>query len=149
VPDEPTRALVDTNVWVSAFITPGGPTARVLKAFLESRFVPVVSAALIEEIREVLLRDRIRRRYSPNDALIAAFIEGLDLQAIHVRPEGKLQLCRDPDDDFLLETAIQGNAHYAVSRDDDIKRDLDLIAHLQRRGVEVVSVAKFLEVLQC
>ena len=64
-----------------------------------------------------------------------------------VTPTGLLRLCRDQRDDIFLETAILGEAQYAVSRDDDIKRDLDLIAHLRANGVEVVSVAQFLALL--
>jgi uncharacterized protein len=50
---------------------------------------------------------------------------------------GSLHECRDPDDDLILETAIRGQAQYTVTRDDDIKRDLDLIKHLQAHGVTV------------
>jgi len=47
----------------------------------------------------------------------------------------------------MLETAIQGPADYVVSRDDDIKRDLNLIAHLHEHNIEVVTVAQFLALL--
>lgn len=55
--------------------------------------------------------------------------------------------CRDPDDDLILEMAMLGQAHYAVSRDDDIKRDRDLIRHLQAHGVAILSVQQFLDKL--
>ena len=48
---------------------------------------------------------------------------------------------------MVLETAILGRARYLVSRDDDIKGDNDLIKHLAARGVEVVTVARMLEIL--
>lgn len=47
----------------------------------------------------------------------------------------------------MLETAILGRAHYIVSRDDDIKGDLNLIAHLHEHDIEVMSVAQFLALL--
>jgi predicted nucleic acid-binding protein len=56
-------------------------------------------------------------------------------------------LSRDPDDDILLETALVGGAQYFVSRDDDVKRDQELLARLRERGVEVLSVAQFLDLL--
>ncbi len=62
-------------------------------------------------------------------------------------PTGSIRECRDPDDDLILETAILGQAQYAVTRDDDIKRDRDLMDHLQARGVTVLSVRQFLEKL--
>jgi predicted nucleic acid-binding protein len=64
-----------------------------------------------------------------------------------VLPTGALRECRDPDDDLILETALLGQARYAVSRDDDIKRDRDLIKHLQAHGVAILSVQQFLDKL--
>ena len=61
-----------------------------------------------------------------------------------VVPTGSVRECRDPNDDLILETAILGQAQSAVSRDDDIKRNRDLIEHLQAHGVTVLSIQQFL-----
>ncbi len=58
---------------------------------------------------------------------------------------GELKLCRDPDDDIILETAIRGNAAYVVSRDEDVTRDLDLIEHLRERGIATITVQRFID----
>ena len=142
------RVLVDTNVWISAFINVAGAPARVLDAFLADRFVPVVSDALLDEIREVLQRPRIRRRWQVSGDDVATALELLKDRAIQAIPTGSLHLCRDPDDDILLETAVVGGARYFVSRDDDIKRDQELMAQLRERGIEVLSVARFLILLE-
>lgn len=147
VPEDIPRAFVDTNIWISAFISPNGAPARVLAALFQDRFVPIVSQALMTEIDAVLLRPRIRRRIQLSDELLEQVRANLSERAMYVIPTGELRLCRDQRDDILLETAIRGEAHYVVSRDDDIKRDLDLIAHLRDNGVAVVSVAQFLALL--
>jgi len=139
--------LVDTNVWISAFINVSGAPAQVLGAFLADRFIPVVSDALLEEIRDVLGRPRIRRRWQLRAADVASALALLQDRAIQAIPTGDLHLCRDPDDDILLETALVGGAKYFVSRDDDVKRDQELIARLEERGVTVLSVAHFLGLL--
>lgn len=141
------RVLIDTNVWISAFINPHGPPAQILDAFRSDRFVPVVSQQLFQEIREVLYRPRIRRRRRVSDDDLATLLVLLEDRAVEAFPSGELHLCRDPADDFLLETAILGKARFAVSRDDDLKRDLDLIDRLREHGVEVLSVAQFLSLL--
>ena len=82
-----------------------------------------------------------------SDEDIAGVLDLLKDRAIQVIPAGGLRLCRDPDDDILLEAAIIGDARYFVSRDDDIKRDQDLMTRLRERGVEVVTVAQFLPLL--
>lgn len=119
-----------------------------LDAFLVNRFVPVVSAALLDEIRDVLDRPRIRRRWQMSGADIATVLALLQDRSSKATPTGNLHLCRDPDDDILLETALVGGARYFVSRDDDVKRDQELIARLKEWGVEILSVARFLALLE-
>jgi predicted nucleic acid-binding protein len=58
-----------------------------------------------------------------------------------------MRLCRDPKDDLIIETAIVGGGRYLVSRDEDLTRDLDLVEVLQAYGVEILTVARFLELL--
>ena len=147
MPDRPPRAFIDTNIWISAFINPGGPPARVVEALEEGRFIPIISTALVEEIQDALNRPRIRRRRRFTDEQVARVLHTLEERAIRVVPSGTLRLCRDPDDDIMLESAVLGRANVVVSRDDDIKRDLELIDQLRRRGIEVLSVAQFLDLL--
>ncbi len=142
------RALVDTSVWVAALLNPDGYPGRILQALRDGRFVPVVSQLLLHEIEEVPRRPRIRRRIPLTDDEIEEARKLLRDKAVMATVTGQLRLCRDPDDDFALETAIAGRANYLVTRDDDMKRDLDLIHHLRERGVDVLSVARFLELLE-
>jgi len=65
-------------------------------------------------------------------------------RATIVQTSGELKICRDPDDDEILEAVIVGKARYLVTRDDDLKRDLDLIKMARKSGVGVVSVRQFL-----
>ena len=57
------RAVVDTNVWVSALLNPMGHPALVLEAFRNRRFVAILSPPLIEELIDVLSRPRIVEKY--------------------------------------------------------------------------------------
>lgn len=57
---------------------------------------------------------------------------------------GDLRLCRDPDDDMVLETAVTGRARYVMTRDDDLKADSELAARLAEHGIEVLTVRRFL-----
>ena len=143
----PTVVLVDTNVWVSAFINPSGSPDRLHRAWMDNRFQVVVSLPLLDELSDVLTRPRIIRKYPLQAADVEEFLLLLVRRSQVVVPAGALRECRDPDDDLILETATLGQAQYAVSRDDDIKRDRDLIRHLQAHGVAILSVQQFLEKL--
>jgi putative PIN family toxin of toxin-antitoxin system len=143
----PRRVVVDTNVWVSALLNPRGFPAQVLEALKQRRFIPILSPPLIEELREVLARPRLRR-YGIRDEDVEELIALLTDRAIWVEPTGKLHLCHDPDDDLILETALLGLAGAMVTRDDDIKRDLELLRWMREQGIPVLSVSQFLELLK-
>jgi putative PIN family toxin of toxin-antitoxin system len=140
----PVVAVVDTSVLVSAFLNPVGFPSRVLTAAKKRRFTLVTSAPLLEELREVLSRPRLMRVRNTTLAEADAFVQSIANVASQVSVPGTLQLCRDPDDDVLLETAIVGGATYIVSRDEDITRDLDLVEQLEKRGIKTVTVSRFL-----
>lgn len=78
---------------------------------------------------------------------VAAFIAGLGAVVRLIPVSGDLRLCRDPNDDIILETAIRGAATYVVSRDEEVTRDLDLVDHLRKQGIEPITVQRFLALL--
>lgn len=144
----PVVALVDTNVWISALINPHGYPARLKNAWLDGKFQIVVSVAFLDELTDVLSRPRIRNKYRLKTEEIGEFLRLIAEKSITVTTTGTLRLCRDPDDDLMLETALNGNAIFAVSRDDDLKRDQELISRMLEQGIEVLSVQRFLDRLE-
>ncbi len=143
-----TVVLLDTNIWVSMLINPHGFPARLQKAWFKGQFEVVMSIPLLEEIADVLTWPRIQKKYGLTTQNIEEFLTLLQQRAIQVIPTGQIQLCRDPDDDLVLETAILGKAQYLVSRDDDLKGDSDLVRYMQKHGVEIISVQRFFDWLQ-
>ena len=140
------RAVIDTSVWVSAILNPSGPPARILEAFEDGRFSLVVSEPLLTELAEVISRPRLVRRYRLTPEKTAAMFRTLregELTEI----AGTVHVCRDPDDDMVIETAINGRADMLVSRDDDLKRSPEVTATLAEHGIRVLSVQRFLDAL--
>ena len=143
--------VVDTNVWISALLNPRGFPARLLRAFLEGQFTPVVSREFLQELADVLSRPRLwrsfTRRLSRLDTrlalsvlriyqLVAALLLHTLSQAGHwVVLQGGTEGCRDTRDNMFLEADLRGNARYLVSRDDDLKHDLGLVAQMESRGI--------------
>lgn len=52
------QAVVDTNVWVSAFLTPGGRPAALLAAMYSGHLSPIFSTRIEAEYRDVLGRKK-------------------------------------------------------------------------------------------
>jgi hypothetical protein len=140
--------VIDTSVWVSAFLNPEGFPARLIHAGKTGRFSIVSSLPMLNELHEVLSRPRIMKIRRSTEIDVATFMAGITAVVQLVPISGELSLCRDPDDDVILETAIQGKATYVVSRDEDLTRDLDLTEHLSKRGVETITVQRLLDRLQ-
>lgn len=143
----PLRVVVDTNVWISALLNPHGPPAQVLEALQRNAFEPVLASALLDELMEVVERPRLRR-YRLRQEEILKLQDLLRDKSRWVEPTGELHLCRDPADDLFLEVALLGQAQYLVTRDDDLKRDLELIQRMEEQGIRVVSVRQFLRLLE-
>ena len=95
----------------------------------------------------MLARPRFARRYGVTERDIAVLVALLGEQAEVVGITGSVQLCRDPDDDMVIETARNGRADVLVTRDDDLKVDWDLVQLLLTEGIQVLSVTRFLAAL--
>jgi len=141
-------AVIDTSVWVSAFLNPDGYPARLINAGKTGNFLIVSSLPLLDELHEVLLRPRVMKIRQSTETDVNVFIASVGAVVQLVPVSGELRLCRDPDDDVVLETAIQGNATYVVSRDEDMTRDLDLVDRLRERGIKTITVQRFLNFLR-
>jgi putative PIN family toxin of toxin-antitoxin system len=134
-------AVIDTNVWVSAFLNPSGFPARLIQAGKIGRFQIISSLPMLDELSEVLLRPRLMRIRQVTEDDVEAFVAGVGAVVRLAPVSGDLRLCRDPDDDIVLETAVRGGATYLVSR------DLDLITQLHQRDIEIITVQRFLHLL--
>ncbi len=144
----PPVAVVDTNVWVSAFLNPYGYPARLAAAGKDRQFEVVVSQPLLDELLAVLSRPRIMKVRQTTVGDAETFVQMVSAVARLVDVSGSLGICRDPDDDVLLETAVVGGATYVVSRDEDVTRDLELVRQFEERGVQLLTVSRFLSLLQ-
>lgn len=137
-----TRAVLDTNAFVSGLISPLGKPAAILKALRSGRFTLLSSPPINEEIIEVLNRPRIRDRYGLGDRIFdVSFILWEVAELVIDLPDVKA--CSDVDDDKFLATAIGGGADYLVTG------DAGHLLHLgEYRGVAIVSPRDFVSRLK-
>jgi putative PIN family toxin of toxin-antitoxin system len=110
-----TRVVIDTNVFVSGTLWKGIPQ-RVLQAWAENRFKLVVSSEVVQEYEAVL-----NKLLDHQPELVNRLVETVRLHAEYVQPAIlPNQICRDPDDDVFIATALSGKADYLVSGDKDL-----------------------------
>lgn len=142
------KAVIDTNIWVSAILNPYGFPSKLREGFKEGLFETVISEPILEELAEVLARPRIKDKYGITERQIKELLWLLDSKSEHVFLTGNIDICRDKDDNLILETAIKGRADFIVTRDDDIKFDRKVTDFLLKYDILIASVAKFLSLIK-
>ncbi len=141
------KAVIDTNIWVSSLLNPFGFPARLRTSFEDGDFNIVISVSMLEELADVLNRPKIKDKFKVEEEDIAKLLFLIEDRADDVSISSNVTICRDKDDDIIIETAIKGKAEYLVTRDDDIKFDRKVSSFLSQHGVTVISLSKFLAII--
>ena len=105
------RVVLDTNVVVSAHLSPEGYERSVLDLALSGKLRMFVSEAILREYESVLRRPKFRLK--PLDVLRSLRL--LRAAAKVVAPYGQLNVARDPGDNRFLECAETAKADYLVT----------------------------------
>lgn len=112
-----TRAVLDSNVLVSAFISQrGGAPDRIVRAWREGAFELVVSPTLIAELTDVLGRPKFELQAAEGRG--EAYIAALAGDALQIDdPPDPPSVSPDPGDDYLFALARAAGADVIVSGD--------------------------------
>ena len=111
--NEVLSAVLDTNIYIAAFAHPKGRNAAVWNAALDWRYQLLVSPAIIRETAKVLRRDFARR-----EDRVQMAIRVVAQTARIIVPHSVLSaVAADPDDNRILECAVDGKADITVSND--------------------------------
>jgi uncharacterized protein len=116
MPNKLSRVIIDTNLWISFLITKD--FYRLDEIIFTKRCILVFSSELLNEFLEVAQRRKFRRFFSQAD--IEDLLETIDEFADFVTVETKVEVCRDPKDNFLLSLAIDSKADYLLTGDKDL-----------------------------
>lgn len=116
----PQRVVVDTNVWISASLSPGGAPARLVRCVL-ARGIPVFSASTFAELEQRLWKPKFDRYLSVD--LRRRILHDLNAAVhwIEVPPNiAEHTHSRDPDDDKFIHAALAARARWLVTGDQDL-----------------------------
>lgn len=139
------RVVLDTNVIVSAVLSPTGTPAEILAAWRQEAFELLVSGPILDEYQQTLGYDRLRARHHLTADEIAEIVAEFRALATLVSaangvvPRGDVA---DLDNAMFLQCAIAGGAAYIISGDAHL---LDLHEY---RGITILPPALFLALLR-
>ncbi len=136
----PKSAVVDASVLVSAFLFPESVAGHVVKLAYQGKYVLHLSPLLLDETRYALLSTRLRAIHGRRDeAVLARFTELERLGRLFTAPLPEIgSVCRDPNDDHDIATALALNADVIVTG------DKDLLALSRYRSIRILTARAFL-----
>lgn len=131
------KIVIDTNVYLSALLFGGNPRKVIERALLDGHTV-VISEEIFTEMRKV-----ISTKFPKFLVDYRAFEALLQNQALLVSlGEIAVQVCRDPKDNMIIETALTGRCDLIVTGDEDL---LSIGAY---QHVRIVNPVEGLSLLQ-
>jgi uncharacterized protein len=139
-----TRIVIDTNILVSAILTPKGNPAKILKLVLEGKLNLIISPAILEETQQVLRYPRLVKLMIKNKITKKEVYDFLGkMSKVAVITPDKLEIDAipdDPADNKILACGLEGEADYIISGDHHLT-DLKIF-----QGIKIVNPATFLKV---
>jgi len=132
--------VLDANVIISALIRPASAPGRILRAAFEGETVRLVTSdALLAELRSTLEYPRLQRylKMRPQDREAFVILLEQIADSVNIVEYPAPGVCRDPDDEPYLQTALAGRADFIVSGDGD------LLALREVEQIQIVTPADF------
>ena len=129
------RVVLDTNVLISGILF-GGKPRQILEKAIRGEIRLCLSDPILEELKGVLQRSKFD--YSPE--MIQFILTELAGIAEFVNPSETINIvAEDPEDNRILECAVEGKASYIITG------DLHLLKLSRYLGIEVLNATAFLE----
>src|SRR5215213_7932296 len=138
------RVVLDTSVLTAALRSRRGASFVLLRAVRRGRLTPLATSSLFLEYEEVLKRPEQREvsglSLADVDRVLSVLAVAIEPVAVHLRWRPQL---RDPDEELVLEAAVNGRADALVTYN---VRDFRDVA--PRFGIRVARPVDLLEELR-
>lgn len=126
------RAVIDTNVWLSALYFSGKP-AQIVNLVEDKKLISVTSSFILGELKEKMVNT-----FDTPDFYAAGTVSYIQSLSEVVSTKGFDFRLRDSADNQVLETAVTGNCNFIITG------DKDLLVLKRYRKVKIISPNQFL-----
>jgi putative PIN family toxin of toxin-antitoxin system len=127
------KAVFDTNVYISALITPGKQAEKAWLLAVERQWEVYTSVAILTETAAIL-----RGKFRWEDEWIKRALRYIARIAKVIKPNIRLAILRDDPDNRILECAKHAGAEVIVTG------DRHLLALSSFEGISIMTLADFL-----
>lgn len=130
------RVLLDSNVLISGILFRGKPR-QILDLLTKNKLINITSNQLLTEVEEVL-----GKKFSLTTEELIFSRKIFQKNSTVVYPKLELTVCRDAEDNKIIEAAITGDCNYLVTGDKDI-----LILR-KYKSIQIINPSKFLDIFK-
>jgi len=134
------RIVVDTNILISALISPGNIPDQLYQLWLDKKFGLVTSQWQIAELRRVSRYDGVKKYLKTHE--VGHLVNSLREKALILEDLPTVSYSPDPDDNPILAAGIAGEVHFIVSGDKSDILELQVV-----QGIPIVTARAFVELL--
>jgi len=106
--------VLDSNLFFSALISPGGVPHKIYEAWRQGDFDLVTCEEQLDELRRASRYPKFKGILQPH--LVGSMLNHLQRAAVFERVPAK-HTAKDPHDSYLLDLADVAKAHYLVTGD--------------------------------
>ncbi len=128
------KVVFDTNVYISALITPGGNAEKVFFLALEKKIYLFTSIPILTETAK-----KLTDKFLWDNDHVKSAVKHIGRVATVVKPMKKLNVLNDEPDNRILECAKQAEADLIITG------DKHLLVLKEFEGIDVVKIAHFLK----
>ena len=130
------KVVIDTSVIISAILgNPNAAPARVLEAAFRNKFDIYSSDDAIKELQYVLFSEKVMNYFENTSEFLVLTFLLINSIAKRVKPNIKLDICRDSQDNMFLEIAYKSKAEYIITLDNDLldlrneSKEISILSH--------------------
>lgn len=156
MPEDKIKVIFDCNIIWQSFFFAGGVAAKCKKLADDEKVILFISSEILTEMREVMTRPEFLAKFETvTEAMVEKYLEQLAKKSVFIRSVPKsFALSRDPDDEAYINLAIESEADYIVTRDNDL---LDLMTGFsveakefrqKTRPLKIVEPTEFLRIVE-
>ncbi len=127
------KVVFDTNVFISAFIVPGGQAERALLMARQRRFFLCSSVAILTETAQ-----KLRHKFGQAEDDIRQVLKVVSRIAEVLKPAVRVRVLKDTPDNRILECAVEARADLVVTG------DWHLLKLKEFEGISIVRLADFI-----
>lgn len=131
------RVVFDTNIFISAFVIPGGNAEKAYLEAVRGSFELLTSVAILTEMANTL-----GSKFVWTDHKIQQLLRAISKTATVLKTQPHIHDLEDEPDNRILECAVMANADWIVTG------DKHLLILQEFRDISIVKLADFLVRIQ-